>query len=79
MGEEAFGRWQRDRELARNPRPLTEVERAVLRHAVAPLLADLDASGMGLPDIREEAHEDREEPSVYGWIQEPGGTGVSGR
>ncbi len=75
MGEEAFERWQRDRELTRNPRPLTEVERAVLRQAVAPLLADLAASGMALPDIREEAHEEREAPSVCGWIHGPGGTG----
>ena len=75
MGEEAFERWQRDRELPRNPRPLTGVERAVLRQAAAPLLADLAASGMSLPDIREEAHEEREAPSVCGWIQRPGGTG----
>ncbi len=75
MGEETRGRWQRDRELARSPRPLTEAERAVLRQAAAPLLADLAASGLSLPDIREEAHEEREAPSVCGWIQGPGGTG----
>lgn len=76
MGEEAFERWQRDRELSRNPRPLTEVERAVLRQAAAPLLADLATSGMSLPDIRDEAHEERwEAPSVCGWIQRPDGTG----
>jgi len=57
-----------------NPRPLGDTERAVLRRAVAPLLADLAASGMPLPDIREEAHEERE-ASVCGWIQGPDGTG----
>jgi hypothetical protein len=75
LGEKAFECWQRDRELTLNPRPLTEVERAVMRQAVAPLLADLAASGMTLPDIREEAHQEREAPSVCGWIQGPGGTG----
>lgn len=74
MGEEAFAYWQRTRELMDNPRPLTDVERAVLRQAAAPLLADLAASGMSLPDIRDEAREEREE-AVCGWIQGPGRTG----
>src|SRR5262249_15171383 len=74
MGEEALARWQRSIELSSHPRPLTDPERAVLRQAVAPLLADLPASSMSLPDIREEAHEDRE-AAVCGWIQRPGGTG----
>ena len=74
LGEEGFARWQRSGELSDNPRPLTETERAVLRRAAAPLLADLAASSMPVPDIREEAHEEREE-SVCGWIQEPDGTG----
>jgi hypothetical protein len=47
----------------------------VLRQAVAPLLTDLAASGLSLPDIREEAHEERELASACGWIQGPGGTG----
>ena len=75
IGQEASERWQRGGELQRNPRLLTGVKRAVLRRAAAPLLADLAASGMSLPDIREEAHEEREAPSVCGWIQRPGGTG----
>lgn len=74
MGEEAFARWQRSRELLHNPRPLMGMEAAVLRQAVAPLLADLAAGGLGLPDVREEAHEERE-ASVCGWIQGPGHTG----
>jgi len=76
MGEEAFEHWQRSRELLRHPRPLDDIERAVLRQAVTPLLADLAASGMSLPDIREEAHEERAAASVCAWIQGPGRTGV---
>lgn len=74
MGEEAFARWQRSRELLSSPRPLTSTEAAVLRQAAAPLLADLAASGLGLPDIRDEAHEERE-AAVCGWIQGRGRTG----
>jgi hypothetical protein len=74
LGEEGFARWQRSRDLDENPRPLTDTERVVLRRAAAPLLADLAASGLPVPGIREEAHEEREE-SVCGWIQEPDGTG----
>jgi hypothetical protein len=73
LGEEGFARWQRSEELSDSPRPLTDTERAVLRRAAAPLLADLAASGLPVPDIREEAHEEREE-SVCGWIQGPGRT-----
>jgi len=75
LGEESFARLQRSRELSQNPRPLGETERAVLRRALAPLLADLAASGTNLPDIREEAHEEREAPSACGWVQGPDGTG----
>lgn len=76
MGEEAFAHWQR-RVLPEHPRPLTDMEAAVLHRAAAPLLADLAASGMSMPDIREEAHEYREE-AVCGWIQGPdGGEGIS--
>jgi hypothetical protein len=75
LGEEAFAGWQRSRELSDNPRPLGDAERAVLGRAIAPLLADLAASGMSLPDIREEAHEERQAPSVCGWIQRLDGTG----
>jgi len=75
MGEEAFARWQRGRDLQFSPRQLTEAERAVLRQAVTPLLADLAASGMSVPVILEEAREERE-AEVCGWIQGPGGTGT---
>jgi len=74
LGEEGFAGLQRSWELGQTPRPLTDTERAVLRRVVAPLLADLAASGLPVPDIRAEAHEEREE-SVCGWIQGPDGTG----
>lgn len=63
------------RRLLANPRPLSEPEQAVLRQAVAPLLADLATSGLSLPDIRDEAHEERAAPSTCGWIEGPGRTG----
>lgn len=75
LGEEGFAHWQRSMDLDEDPRPLTDTERAVLRRAAAPLLADLAASGMPVPDIREEAHQERGLPSVSGWIQGPDGTG----
>ena len=74
LGEEAFAHWQRRREMLHSARPLTRMESAVLRQAAAPLLADLAASSLGLPDIRDEAHEERE-AAVCGWIQGPGRTG----
>jgi hypothetical protein len=75
LGKEAFARLQRSRALSVSPRSLTDTERAVLRRGVAPLMADLAASGMNLPDIGEEAHEEREAVSACGWIRGPGGTG----
>jgi hypothetical protein len=50
------------------------MEAAVLRQAAEPLLADLAASSLDVPDIRDEAHEERE-AAVCGWIQGPGQTG----
>jgi hypothetical protein len=75
MGAESFARWPRSQELLEHPRPLTDMERSVLREAAAPLLADLAARGMSLPDIREEAREERAEASVCAWIQGPGRAG----
>jgi hypothetical protein len=74
-GEEEFGRIRRSRELRDYPRPLADVERSVLQETAAPLLRDLAATGMSLPDIREEAHEDRGTEAVCAWIQGPGRTG----
>jgi hypothetical protein len=47
----------------------------MLRAALAPVLADLAASGMTQPDIREDAHEEPPYPSVCAWIQGPDDTG----
>jgi hypothetical protein len=58
------------------PQPLTDDEQAVVRDTAAPLLRDLAASGLVLPDIRYEAHEDRGSEAVSAWIQGPGGTGA---
>jgi hypothetical protein len=74
-GEEEFGRIQRSRELRDHPRPLVDVESSVLQETAAPLLRDLAATGMSLPDIREEAHEDRGTEAVCAWIQGSGRTG----
>ena len=63
-----------DGDLMWNPRPLSEPDAAVLRAAAAPLLRDLTAAGKPVPEIRAEAHEDRD-GAVCGWIAEPGGYG----
>lgn len=75
LGPGACRRVLAARELALNPRPLTDMEAAVLRDAAAPLLADLAATGMPAPDIRYEAREDRDGEAVCGFIQGPGITG----
>lgn len=59
-------------ELSRRPRPLTDEEQAVVRDTASPLLRDLAASGLVLPDIRYEALEDRGSEAVCAWIQGPG-------
>jgi hypothetical protein len=73
LGDEDYERLERSRALSRHPRPLTPEESSVLRAAVAPLLRDMEATGRALPDIREEAHEERGEDAVCAWIQESGG------
>jgi len=75
IGDEAFDRMQRSRELTRHPRPLTRAQTEVLWQALAPVLRDLEATSQTLPDIREEAHEDPGQDAVCAWIQGPGGTG----
>lgn len=74
-GDDAFEAMRRSQALSRNPRPLSGPEKAVLREAVAPLLRDLAAMGQALPDIREEAHEDRGRDGVCAWIAESGNRG----
>jgi hypothetical protein len=63
--------------LMRNPEPLTEADAAVLRAAIAPLLADLASTGMDLPELRAEAHEDRA-GAICGFLRDPGETGETG-
>jgi hypothetical protein len=75
MGTEAFERMKRSQALSENPRQLSDQDRRVLCETLAPLLRDLAATGQTLPDIREEAHEDRGEGSVCAWIQLAGGGG----
>ena len=48
----------------------------MVRDTAAPLLRDLAASGLVLPDVRYEAHEDRGSEAVCAWIQGPGRTGA---
>ena len=76
-GQDRFECWERSQELSAHPRPLTESERSALRAAAAPLLADLAASGLSLPEIREEAHHEEAEASACAWIQGPGRTGAA--
>jgi len=78
LGEEFVERRRRSRELLRDPQALDEADAAVLRAALAPVLHDLAATGMPLPEIREEAREAREW-AVCGWIAGPGmfGQGIN--
>lgn len=73
---ETFERIQRARELHRQPRPLTDAEREVVRETAAPLLRDLAAGGLVPLEIRYEAHEDRGGEAVCAWIAGPGRTGT---
>jgi hypothetical protein len=58
-GDEAVDRMLRDRELMRDPRPLTDGERAVIDAVLAPVLADLRAAGAIVPEVRYAATQDR--------------------
>jgi hypothetical protein len=78
VGEERLQRIEQSLQLAENPRPLNVGERQILTEAIAPLLRDLAATGIGPPDIRPEAHHDGELPGVRAWIREPSGRGGSG-
>src|SRR5215469_31988 len=71
LGDEVYEWVERSWALQESPRPLAGDEVALLR--------DLERTGRALPDIREEAHDDRGEDAVCSWIQEPdsGGQGIS--
>jgi hypothetical protein len=78
VGPEAAEAARRSLQLSRNPRPLTDAERAELRATLEPVLRDLRSSGAIMPDIIEEAHDDRGPDCVSAWIQTPGGAGSRG-
>jgi hypothetical protein len=78
IGAEAAEAARRSWRLSRNPRPLTDAERAELRATLEPVLRDLQSSGAIVPDIREEAHDDLGPDCVCAWIQTLGGAGSMG-
>src|SRR5262249_39804323 len=72
IGDEAFDRHQRTRELMKLPRELTDEQKASLWHALAPVLRDPEVTGQAPPLIREESREDLGEDA---WTEGPDGTG----
>jgi hypothetical protein len=78
IGDEGLERIKSSIALHKYPRPLTDSERMVLRETAAPVLRDLHASSVIVPDIREEAHEDGGAKAVCAWIQGPDGTSGTG-
>ena len=75
IGPEAAQAARRSRQLMRNPRPLTDAERADLRAALEPVLRDLRTTDAIVPDVVEEAHDDLGPDCVPAWIQPPGTAG----
>jgi hypothetical protein len=73
IGSQAAEATRRSLRLARNPRALTDAERAELRANLEPVLRDIRGSGAIVPDILEEAHDDLGPDCVCAWIQSPGG------
>jgi hypothetical protein len=69
IGPEAAEATRRSQQLARNPRALTDPERALLRATVEPILRDLRTSGAIVPDVVAEAHDDAGPDRVAAWIQ----------
>ena len=78
IGPEAAEDARRSQQLARNPRALTDAERAELRANLEPILRDMHSSGAIVPNILEEAHDDLGPDCVCAWIQSPGGAGSQG-
>lgn len=76
FGDEMVDRLQRSRELMRHPRPLADSERGVIREAFAPVLRDLRATGAIVPDVREEARDDRAGEAVSAWVTSGDGGGM---
>jgi hypothetical protein len=76
FGDEMVDRLQRNRELMRHPRPLADSERGVIREALAPVLRDLQATGAIVPEVREEARDDRAGEAVAAWVASDDGGGM---
>ena len=57
IGPEAAETARRSLQLARNPRALSDAERAELRADLDPLLRDMRSNGAIVPDVLEAAHE----------------------
>jgi hypothetical protein len=76
FGDEMVDRLQRSRELMRHPRPLADSERGVIREALAPVLRDLRATGAIVPEVREEARDDRAGEAVSAWVTSDDGGGM---
>ena len=75
IGPEAAEATRRSRQLASNPRALTDAEREKLRAVLEPILHDLRISGAIVPKILEEAHDDLGPDYVSAWIKSPDGAG----
>jgi hypothetical protein len=78
LGDEAVDLMLRNRELTRDPRPLTDGKRAVLDAAMAPVLRDLRAAGALVPEVRYEAWEEQGPDYVSAFIA-PSGIAPPGR
>ena len=75
VGLEAAEEARRSLRLARNPRALTDADRAELRADLEPILRDMRSSGAIVPDVFEEAHDDLGPDYMCAWIQPPEGAG----
>src|SRR5262249_23740383 len=75
IGDDAFERQMRTRELMEHPRELTDDQKTRLRDAIAPVIRDLEATGQTPPLIREESREDMGDDAIYAWIEGPEDTG----
>ena len=77
IGQERYNRVS-DSLWPSGSRPLAAEESAILRETVGPLLRDLEAAGLRLPDIREEVRYGCDPAQVCAWIEEVdgGGSGI---
>jgi hypothetical protein len=71
----AAGAARRSWQLAGNPRALTGIGRADLRASLEPIPRDMRSSGVIVPHVVEEAHDDPGPDCVPAWIQPRDGAG----